>query len=77
MPQHETKRCARCRRSFECKVGNIAECQCSTVTLTHEERVYIESTYQDCLCVACLQALQFEYKLHKHHIRTQPPDKKG
>jgi hypothetical protein len=68
MPQHESKNCPRCSRNFECKVGNIAECQCSQVNLTHEERVFIEEKYIDCLCGQCLQALQFENKLHKNHI---------
>jgi hypothetical protein len=68
MPQHETKKCARCTRDFECKLGNIAECQCTQVQLTHEERVYIEGKYLDCLCGQCLQALQFEYKLHRINV---------
>jgi hypothetical protein len=68
MPQHETKKCPRCTRAFECKVGNIAECQCSKIALTHEERVFIESKYMDCLCWQCLQALRFEHKLHKSHM---------
>jgi hypothetical protein len=69
MPQHETKKCPRCSKLFECKVGNIAACQCSKVLLTHQERVFIESKHLDCLCGACLQALQFEYKLRRNNIR--------
>jgi hypothetical protein len=68
MPQHETTKCPRCSRTFECKVGNIAECQCTAINLTHDERIFIESKHFDCLCGQCLQALQFEYKLHKNHI---------
>lgn len=68
MPQHETKTCPRCARKFECKAGNIAACQCSKVSLTYEERVYIEGKHLDCLCEQCLQALQFEYKLYRNHI---------
>lgn len=68
MPRHETKKCPRCSKPFECKVGNIAACQCSSVMLAHDERVYIENKYLDCLCYACLQALRFEHKLRKHHI---------
>jgi hypothetical protein len=68
MPQHENKKCPRCNRSFECKVGNIAECQCSKVNLSYEERVFIENKYLDCLCGQCLQALRFESKLHKNNI---------
>jgi len=68
MAQHESKPCQRCKRSFECKVGNITECQCSQVTLTYEERVYVENKYQDCLCAQCLQSLQFEYRLYRNRI---------
>lgn len=62
MPQHETKKCPRCTREFECKVGNISECQCSQVILSYEERAFIEQKYIDCLCGQCLQTLQFQYK---------------
>lgn len=68
MPQHEVKKCPRCTRNFECKVGNIAECQCNQVTLTYEERIFIEEKYVDCLCGQCLQTLQFQYRLYCNHI---------
>ncbi len=68
MPLHETKQCARCSRNFECKVGNIAECQCTQVQLTYEERLFIEEKYTDCLCGQCLQTLQFQYKLYRNRI---------
>jgi hypothetical protein len=68
MPAHETKKCPRCTRPFECKVGNIAECQCSQVQLSYEERAFIEEKYVDCLCGQCLQALQFQYRLHRNNI---------
>ncbi|MBV9989109.1 MAG: cysteine-rich CWC family protein [Chitinophagaceae bacterium] len=68
MPHHENKKCPRCNRVFECKVGNIAECQCSSLQLTYEERVFIEGQYLDCLCAKCLETLQFQYRLHRHNI---------
>ncbi len=68
MATHETKPCPRCKRNFECKVGNISECQCSQVQLSYEERVFIESKYTDCLCGQCLQTLQFQYRLHRNNI---------
>ncbi|MEN9686818.1 MAG: hypothetical protein RLZZ28_2604 [Bacteroidota bacterium] len=68
MPTHETKNCSRCARDFECKLGNINECQCSGVLLTYEERVYIENMYTDCLCEKCLKALQFQYLLVRNRI---------
>jgi hypothetical protein len=68
MPNHETKKCPRCSRSFECKVGSIAECQCSRLQLTYEERTFIEEKFVDCLCAQCLETLQFQAKLHRNNI---------
>ncbi|OJJ19914.1 hypothetical protein BKI52_15665 [marine bacterium AO1-C] len=58
MPKHEDKHCPRCQTLFECKVGSINLCQCTTVTLTPEERAYIAKLYDDCLCANCMRALQ-------------------
>jgi hypothetical protein len=69
MCKHEEKHCPRCNIVFECKAGSIALCQCSTIQLSVEERVYVESKFEDCLCVHCLQALQKEYLIFKEkHI---------
>ncbi len=63
MIKHEEKHCPRCQIVFECKAGNIMQCQCNTIQLAPEERVYIESTFDECLCVNCLRDLQKEYIL--------------
>ena len=34
MPAHETKYCERCNAAFECKPGNITECQCFGIVLS-------------------------------------------
>lgn len=68
MPQHENIKCPRCSTEFECKLGNISECQCTQVSLSYEEQLFIEEKYNDCLCVKCLQTLQFQYKLYRNHI---------
>ncbi len=61
MPHHEEKICPRCQARFECKVGSINLCQCQTVRLTDEERAYIQSRFDDCLCANCLLELKREY----------------
>ncbi len=66
MAHHESKYCQRCDTQFECKVGTIAICQCSTVTLSKEERGHIEQKYDDCLCANCLKVLRTEHKNAKH-----------
>jgi Cysteine-rich CWC len=65
MCQHEQKKCPRCNASFECKVGNITECQCYGVIFTMEERAFLESKYEDCLCRTCLLELKDRYLLFK------------
>lgn len=60
MCQHEEKKCPRCGASFECKVGNITECQCYGVSFSVEERAFLEGKYEDCLCRTCLLELKGE-----------------
>ena len=54
---HEIKICPRCGSSFECKVGDVANCQCNGVKLSDEAYDLIKTRYDDCLCVNCLQQL--------------------
>lgn len=62
MPHHEEKICPRCGVRFECKMGTINLCQCSTVPLSDDERAYIAARYDDCLCALCLWELKQEHK---------------
>ncbi len=68
MPAHEQKSCPRCNKPFECKVGDITNCQCNCITITPEERNFIEARYNDCLCADCLKALQNKYTLFKEQF---------
>jgi nicotinate-nucleotide--dimethylbenzimidazole phosphoribosyltransferase len=87
MASHETKKCERCGAFFECKVGNIPECQCYAVQLTEYEKAYIaEKQYSDCLCAACLTSLQQqcideaamkEALIKKIDFKTKPPGALG
>ncbi|MBL7749457.1 MAG: cysteine-rich CWC family protein [Chitinophagaceae bacterium] len=65
MYKHEIKKCPRCQTAFECKPGNIVQCQCYGIALTAEQRAYIEQHYADCLCRNCLQQLTVELHLFK------------
>ena len=65
MPTHEIKSCPRCKQPFECKVGSISLCQCSSITLTVAEQAFIEDKYQDCLCGNCLKDIQNKYIVFK------------
>ncbi|WP_153796396.1 cysteine-rich CWC family protein [Foetidibacter luteolus] len=58
MPAHESKTCPRCQQAFECRVGDVANCQCNGFTFTAYEKAFIAERYSDCLCAACLHELK-------------------
>ena len=62
MYQDESKTCGRCKAPFECKAGNITLCQCSSITLSAQEKQFIAGSYADCLCRDCLLALKAEFQ---------------
>lgn len=61
MPIHEQKTCPRCNHLFECKVGDVSRCECSSINIPTEVSAFIESKYQDCLCKSCLKTLANKY----------------
>lgn len=65
MPHHENKTCIRCNKNFECKVGNVLECQCNQIQLSYNEKAFIENKYTDCLCIDCLHILKYQYQIQK------------
>lgn len=65
MWKHEDKNCPRCGILFECKVGNINQCQCSGILINNEEQQYISKQYNDCLCFNCIVAVRTEYNIEK------------
>ena len=60
--KHEEKFCPRCKAAFECKVNSIALCQCSAVTLTEDERIFISEHFEDCLCANCMIEMKEKYQ---------------
>lgn len=62
MAKYESKVCTRCNEFFECKSGNITQCQCFDITFSEEEREYLYFKYNDCLCIKCLLSIQNELK---------------
>lgn len=63
MCKHEQKNCPRCGIAFECRVGDITNCQCYRVELTVAEEAFIASHYDECLCRNCLLQLKQRYTL--------------
>lgn len=63
MCKHEEKYCPCCNAKFECKVGDIAHCQCNDVQLNEEQIKFIAEKFTDCLCAACMKAMKSEYNI--------------
>ena len=71
MAHHESVTCPRCKAAFECRVGSISQCQCQRVTLTEDERAYINETYAECLCANCLTTMKRSYRQTRFLKRIQ------
>ena len=54
------KRCPRCHKTFECQHHNIGKCDCTKLILSPESYEYISNTYEDCLCIECLEEIEKE-----------------
>jgi hypothetical protein len=71
MANHEEKSCLRCKSLFECKPGNISNCQCSQIQLLPETKEFLANTkYNDCLCLNCLSHLN---NLVKQSLKLEFP----
>lgn len=67
MRKHEEKVCVRCRASFTCKAGDIANCQCNQVRLSAEAQEFLSNSYFDCLCRNCLEQVNEVVKVAKRY----------
>ena len=65
MVKHEEKICEKCGVAFECKVGDIANCQCSQVKLSDAVQLFLANNFSDCLCLNCLKEINF-LNTHPH-----------
>jgi len=65
MDKHEQKYCPKCHEQFICKVGDIANCQCSVVPLSNEAKFFLSKTSFDCLCKNCLAKGNLDIKIAK------------
>ena len=61
--KHELKVCPRCGKTFECKPGDITNCQCAGLKISEEVAAFIAKKYGDCLCISCLRELNQEQNL--------------
>jgi hypothetical protein len=65
MDKHEQKYCPKCNAPFICKVGDIANCQCSTIVISDETKFFLSKTSFDCLCKNCLAKVNFDVRIAK------------
>lgn len=49
-----TKQCQRCQIIFECNASDIKKCECYTIQLTEQAKVFINKNFENCLCLHCL-----------------------
>ncbi|MGD8780693.1 MAG: cysteine-rich CWC family protein [Ignavibacteria bacterium] len=71
MSLHETKYCPRCGSPFECKSGNITQCQCFEVELSAHDLQLMKEVYDDCLCKKCLLELKGKFRRYKNEVRLK------
>lgn len=55
--KHEVKSCPRCGVIFECKVGDVVNCQCYEVKIQAKTNEFLSNAYYDCLCKNCLASI--------------------
>lgn len=68
--------CPRCQAAFECKVNDIAACQCTQVVVSEACRQFLSKTqWQDCLCANCLQ--HFNTLVEQAQIQPIPDPPNG
>jgi hypothetical protein len=72
MEKHEQKICPKCGNTFTCKMGDIANCQCSTVGISEATTRFLSTTHYDCLCKDCLKKIDHDIKAARnYHFPTQ------
>jgi hypothetical protein len=71
MCKHEEKYCPRCGSSFECKVGDIIQCQCYGIKFTDAEKDFIGNKFTDCLCADCMKAMKSEYSILQWELQLK------
>ena len=71
MCRHEEKHCPRCGIAFECKTGNITQCQCYGIKLNNEEQQWIGKQFTDCLCFSCINNLRAQYNTAKFFVQLK------
>ena len=67
MEKHEEKSCPKCDASFECKMGDIVNCQCNSVQLNADTISFLSQTYFDCLCKNCLAEIEHDVNSSKKY----------
>ncbi|MCC7455020.1 MAG: cysteine-rich CWC family protein [Crocinitomix sp.] len=51
------KKCALCSIEFTCQADDIANCQCSQISISEEVAKKLNEKFTDCLCFSCLSKL--------------------
>lgn len=65
MHKAEEKYCPKCNELFICNVGDIANCQCNTISLNNDVLQFLAQTTFDCLCINCLKTISTNVEVSK------------
>lgn len=68
MEKHEEKLCPKCGIKFTCKMGDVINCQCNTVTMSEASKLFLSKTNFDCLCKDCLTKMNNDINSESHNI---------
>ena len=59
------KECPRCKKTFECKHEDIANCWCMTTSIEPDAMGFIADNYEGCLCPECIAELNKAARLKR------------
>lgn len=69
----KSKSCPRCSISIECKPYDIANCACSTISISNKTKIFLYRVGLDCHCNACLE--HYDAILSQHENLPFPTKK--
>lgn len=68
MYKAEEKYCPGCGNKFECKAGDILNCQCTKINIADDTRKFLQTTfYNECLCNNCISAINDMVQFSKQY----------
>ncbi len=64
------KKCALCSVEFTCEANDIANCQCSQISISEKIVKELKEKFTDCLCFSCLSNYSVEKRLKNFSLTS-------